>query len=109
MGPSWRCAPSPQGGVRAWGGPARSWGPLGAARRPPKGEFALGAARRAHSVCSVAMVRMSGYCPVFKVCAHFKHSLKPWISNNAPVTGMANLKGHVMGCHELLTKVSLVT
>ena len=27
---------------------ANSWCPLGAARRPPEGEFALGAARRAH-------------------------------------------------------------
>src|SRR5512143_78030 len=50
MGPPWRCAPSPQGGaIRAWGGPARSWGPLRAARRPPVRErAALGAARRAH-------------------------------------------------------------
>ena len=51
----------------------------------------------------------SGQWPKRMACAHFRHSLKPWISSSSPVSGIISLKGQVIGCHELLTKVSLVT
>ena len=31
------------------------------------------------------------------------------MSNSKPVSGIASLNGQVIGCHELLTKVSFVT
>ena len=51
----------------------------------------------------------SGHWPKRIAYTHFRHSLTPCISSSSPVSGIISLKGQVIGCHELLTKVSFVT